>query len=181
MAGMRARPQAALPLGPHSQFLSKQILRRSLWGALDGCAVRCGKRRVDDIPGVARGRRLKHQDLGLFVGGRAVLDAARHDHAFAGAEIDHAIAELHAKAPPPHEEEFVLRRMMVPGKRALHLHDLDLLSIERGNYLRPPVLGKERELVVEIELDRHERLFVYSPPNVMSHTHRSDGSCSYYT
>jgi hypothetical protein len=57
--------------------------------------------------------------------------------------------EFHPERTLPHHEEFVLVGVMVPGEFALDLDDLDLLPVEHGDGLGPPMLVEQGIFLVE--------------------------------
>jgi hypothetical protein len=78
-----------------------------------------------------------------------VLDAARHDEQVARAELDDAVAELHAEAAAVHEEQLVGVVVVVPDEGALQPGELDVLAVERRDHVRAPRRADAREGVGE--------------------------------
>src|ERR1700751_5784535 len=81
-----------------------------------------------------------------------MLDPTRAHDTLAGIDRDNAISEFDAEDALPHHEELVFALMLVPREFALDLDELDLLAIERGDCLWPPMLVKQREFFVEADL-----------------------------
>src|SRR5688572_23925859 len=81
-----------------------------------------------------------------------MLDAAGHDKVLARPQLDDPIAELDTETALPDEEHFVAVVVPMPREHPLHLHRLDLLAIEAGDHLGPPLLGEGGELGCDVAL-----------------------------
>jgi len=82
----------------------------------------------------------------------------------AGLKRHYAIPKFHPERTLPHHEELVLVGMMVPGEFALDLDELDLLAIERGDGLGPPVLVEQGKFLVErdfFHIQHLARVFIH--------------------
>jgi len=101
----------------------------------------------DHIAGVSNVGGLEKNDFGFFVRCRAVLNVAWHHGQLTGAELDNPVTILDAESAAPDEEHFLDIVVMVPGKLALHFHELHFLSIERCDHLRTPVLAEFGEFL----------------------------------
>src|SRR5881396_3646729 len=95
---------------------------------------------VHDVAGVACVRGFKHQNFGLGVGHRAMLDATRHDAELTGLQSHAAVAELDSHPTAPDQEELILTFVMVPGKDTGELHQFHFLAVQLRNDLRSPML-----------------------------------------
>jgi hypothetical protein len=71
-----------------------------------------------------------------------VLDSARYHNTLSGPHGNHVIPELDAEISLPHEEQFVLVFVMVPGELALHFDDLEFLAVQSSNDFGPPMFSK---------------------------------------
>jgi hypothetical protein len=91
----------------------------------------------------------------FFSGTRAVLDAARDNEHFAGAEGDDAVGELNVQRALEDEEEVVGVVMLVPDELALNFHDHDVEVIQLRDRARRPVVGECRQLGGEIDFVVH--------------------------
>ena len=91
------------------------------------------RQRPAGVAGVHRPLRLDQQHVRLLFGPRAVLHAPRHDEELAGTELDVAVPQLHDEPPGEYEEEVVGIVVFVPDEVPAHLHDLDLVFVERGH------------------------------------------------
>src|SRR6185503_9205301 len=98
---------------------------------------------VDHVARVQRRSRLEQHKLDFFTTTWLVLDAARHDDQFAGADDLEMVPKIHAKLAADDEEQFVFDVVMMPDEVAFELDDLDLLAVEVGDDFRRPVLVDE--------------------------------------
>src|ERR1700712_5011830 len=110
---------------------------------------------VHDVAGIANACRLENDDLRLLVRGRTMFDAALYDHGFAGPEIDGPVTEFHAEVSFPDQKELVFGLVLMPGKLALDLYQLDLLLIQRRDRLGAPLVNEQSKLFVEVDLVGH--------------------------
>jgi hypothetical protein len=104
--------------------------------------------------GVARVRRpvrLDQEDVRLFIGDRAVLDAARDDEEVSLAELDVPVAQLDRQPPLEDEKEIVGLGVRVPDELALDLADLDLVVVVVADDAWLEVVVEGRELLREID------------------------------
>jgi hypothetical protein len=126
------------------------VLCRLHRGALELDPAWSRKALVDDVARVPHRRRLEQDDLRLLIGGRSMLDAARHDQKLARAEMHALVPELDPEPAAPDEEQLVLGVLMVPRENALHLDQLDLLPVQLRHYLGAPMLGEAGEGLTEL-------------------------------
>src|SRR6185369_3764670 len=106
---------------------------------------------VADVPGVEGRGGLEEEDVGLYLGRRPVLDAARHDEHLSLVEDDVAVAQLHPQAPLDHQEQLVLVIVVVPDEGALELDQLDGLAVQLGHQLGGVVLLEQRKLLGDVD------------------------------
>ena len=78
-----------------------------------------------------------------------MLDAMRDQTKLTGLENDAPVTKLNNHFSPPDEEEFIFVFMMVPGKDAAKLDQLQFLTVQRGHDLRTPMFVDGRELFIE--------------------------------
>src|SRR5688500_20403566 len=93
---------------------------------------------VDDVARVESTRGLEEDDLDLVVGHRPVLDTPWHADQLTRAELDRAVAELHAELPAVNEEQLVLVVVVVPHELTAKLYELSLLVVKLLNVPRTP-------------------------------------------
>src|SRR5215211_2895702 len=98
---------------------------------------------------------LDQEDVRLFCGLGAVLDAARHDIEVAGPELDVTITQLDRQMARKHQEEVVGVRVCVPYELAFGFDDLDLVVVQLGDELWTEVLAEAGELCREIHFFCH--------------------------
>src|SRR5688500_4578904 len=91
------------------------------------------------ISGIQSGSGFEKEHFRLFVGNRPVLYASRYNDELAffnpdvslltGSGRDAVFAKLHTKSSFYHQEHFVFRFMMMPGKGSSKLNQLKMLSV----------------------------------------------------
>ena len=79
-------------------------------------------------------------DPAFLVRDRVVHHSFRHDVHIAGIELNLFTFELHPQPPAHDQKEFILVRMVVPNKLALHLCDLHVLIVDTADHFRRPVI-----------------------------------------
>jgi hypothetical protein len=90
--------------------------------------------------------------MGVLVGLRAVLDAARHDEQLAFSELDIAITQLNRDPSTEHEEEVVGVVVPVPHELAVHFHHDELVVVEVPDDAGAERLVEPRELLARSTL-----------------------------
>jgi hypothetical protein len=68
-----------------------------------------------------------------------MLGSSRHDTEFPCTEFDHMLAKLDLHPPTPDKKHLILVLVMVPWEHPAELRELDLLAVELGNDLVPPM------------------------------------------
>jgi hypothetical protein len=91
----------------------------------------------------------------LFIGSRAMLDAAGHDEQLAWGELDVAVAQLDREPAGEDEEEVVGLVVLVPHELAVCLDDLDLVVVQIPDDARAEWGVEQRELLREVDLVFH--------------------------
>ena len=84
-----------------------------------------------------------------------MLNPARNDEQFTGAEGDGAVAKIDLERAANDEKELVCVLVGVPDKLPVELRELDVLTVEFGDDLRGPRLGKRSELLRQADLLGH--------------------------
>src|SRR5262245_32499449 len=83
-----------------------------------------------------------------------MLDTARDDNEFAGLDPNFAfvtlLAKVHPEAPFHDQEHLVLVFVMMPGKGALELDQLQVLPVELTGNAGIPMIADERKLFGQI-------------------------------
>jgi hypothetical protein len=115
----------------------------------------CGKYVVCDIAGVQHASRLEAKNLGFFIGAGPMLHPAWHHQTFAGPQADNTVSKFDAKLSLPNHEELIFVLVMVPRKLSFRLDDLDLLPVQIGNYLGPPMFVEQAKFLDQIDFGRH--------------------------
>src|SRR4051812_36816616 len=81
-----------------------------------------------------------------------MFDPAQHDAAFSRPHLDNFIPVFDPETPLPHQKELVLQIVLVPGKLALDLDQLDFMTVQRSDHLWPPMFVKQAEFPVQVDL-----------------------------
>ena len=102
-------------------------------------SIRSGKFIVHEIARIPSFRRFKYEHLDLVVCHCAMLGSSRHDTEFSCTEFDHMLAEFDLHAPTPDKKHLILVLVMVPWEHPAELRALDLLAVEFGDDLGPPM------------------------------------------
>ena len=85
-----------------------------------------------------------------------MLGSSRHDTEFSCTEFDHMLAKLDLHPPTPDKKHLILVLVMVPWEHPAELRELELLAVELGNDLVPPMFVDQRKFFSE-RLRCHER------------------------
>jgi len=124
--------------GAAEKALESFFSAHSEYSKSDSHSVWRGVGSILDIAGVFHLSRLKEDHFSFFIGGSAVFYSARNHHRLPRAELHNPVAEFDSQAPSPHQKEFILMVMVMPGKLALNLDEFDLLTIQVRDHLWPP-------------------------------------------
>ena len=85
-----------------------------------------------------------------------MLDAARHDDHFTRLNPDTlfnpGFAVFHPEPAFHNHEKLVFVFVMMPGERALKLHELHVLAVQLRGDARIPVIVNQRKLILQIDL-----------------------------
>ena len=96
-----------------------------------------GENLVGHIARIQHASRLEAKDFGFLVGTGPMFGSAGHHEAFARLQSHDVVSEFDAKTPLANQEELVFVPMVVPGKLAQYLDDLDFLAIQSRDDLGP--------------------------------------------
>jgi hypothetical protein len=107
---------------------------------------------VLDVAGVQCRRRFKQQNVNLFFGNRAMLDAMRDDQEFTLLDPHVTVAKFHAEPAFHYQEQFILDIVMVPDERASEFDQLYLLTVEFPDHSRLEMVREKRELFQQVDL-----------------------------
>ena len=86
----------------------------------------------------------EQHDFHFFICNRPVFDAVRDNDEVTGLELQDLVAQLHAEAAAHHEEELVLRCVVMPDEGPPELRELDRLPVELAHDPGPPVVTEEQ-------------------------------------
>lgn len=128
---------------------------------------------------VGRPRWLNEQNVRFFFSDRAVLDSFRDDEDLTGPESDISFAHLDRQAALEDKEEVVRVVVLMPGEGALDLHDHEVVTVERANCSRLPVIRKGGKLFGQVDGFHSRRLiFSFVTPNgsALTGVNRAGGS-----
>src|SRR6202034_337463 len=89
---------------------------------------------------------------------RTMLHTARNNQEFAFVQRHAAIAKLHAETAAQHQEQLILRRVIVPDELALKFHHLHVLAIQFTHHAWIPMIGEQGQLFPDIDLFHVMRL-----------------------
>jgi hypothetical protein len=89
--------------------------------------------------------------MNLIVRDGKMLDHARDDDKFAGANDGLMVAKLHAQDAFDDQEELIFVLMMMPEELALEFDDLNIAIVDPANDVRFVMFGEERELLLQID------------------------------
>jgi len=78
-----------------------------------------------------------------------MLYAPWHNAELTNAEFHTVLAELNLHPSTPHQKHLILMLMVMPGKQATELHELNLLPVEFCDDIGPPMLLDKSTLFSE--------------------------------
>ena len=112
--------------------------------------IRLDRALIDSATSVANRLRLEQHDADKPIRNWPMLNPSRHDAELSRLNGDGPLPELELQLTVHDEEHLIFMFMRVPHVVALKLGNLDVLAIERPNYLRHPSLGKAIELLLQV-------------------------------
>ena len=94
---------------------------------------------------------LKEQNVHLSVRDRPVFDTARDDKKFACLHPNGMVWKLHPEAAFYHQEQLILRLVIMPDEGTLKLHELDVLAVQFANQPGLEMVSEKRELLRQVD------------------------------